>query len=150
MRAVFAGSRDEGLKAKQEVRETGNWRRVVAQYSTVDALEQVRHPEQLVVNREEVKGAVRAAIFGAPFKQVLGPLKVPQGWLVYEALTESPKRQRSFRDMAILIQHLLVSRQQERDLLRLNRHLEDKYRQESVCAEDYKSPLCRNVRKSGS
>lgn len=148
LRAVTTSTHAKAVRAQQEAQTTHDWPAIVRKYSAFEASKRVRHPGEASLNRQDAPEPLRTAVFNAPLNEVQPPLKLAEGWLVFEVVGSTPRYRRSLTDMTVALSHVLTSNQQQRDLTALMGFLSVKYRPKAVCSEDYPSSYCRNTPKT--
>jgi foldase protein PrsA len=89
--------------------------------------------------------AFNDAIFAAKKGQLEGPVKTQFGWYVFEVTKVKPASQQSLEQSEETIKNLLRSQRQQKALDDWIKDFRDRYKEQTVCADDFKVAECDNA-----
>ena len=92
--------------------------------------------------------AFNKAIFGAKKGKLEGPVKTQFGYYVFEVTKVTPASQQSLEESKDTIRNLLKSQRQQKALDRFIKDFRERYKEKTVCAEDFRIAECNNAPKS--
>jgi foldase protein PrsA len=94
--------------------------------------------------------AFNDAIFAAKRGSLEGPVKTQFGWYVFEVTKVKPASQQSLEQSEETIKNLLRSQRQQKALDDWIKDFRERYKQETVCADEFEVAECDNAPKEGT
>jgi len=135
---VSTKTKAEAARAEEALQGGASWDAVVKQYSKTpknSKAQAVKGPS-LSVGQEDLERTIYKTGKG----QLNGPVKTTYGWYVFEVTKVTPPSPQSLADVKVRIRAFLESRRRP---AAVNRFHAD-YREETVCADEFKTPECSN------
>jgi parvulin-like peptidyl-prolyl isomerase len=135
---VLASARGGAEGARQAVEDGESWKTVVKRYS----IDPKKSKAQAIDSPKPEKGleALERAVFRAAKGEIGGPVKTRPGWWVFEVTEVLPAGQ---QPLAKVRKNIAAVLQEQRRVAAFERFQKD-YRSQTVCADDFKVPECRN------
>jgi foldase protein PrsA len=117
---------------------------VAKQYS-IDEASKAQGGKLPAVAQGQQEKAFDDAIFAAERGELTGPVKTQFGWYVFEVTKVTPASQQSLEEATETIRSLLRSEREQKALDSFIEDFQDKYRDETQCADDYVVDDCDNA-----
>ncbi|HEX8054953.1 MAG TPA: peptidyl-prolyl cis-trans isomerase [Thermoleophilaceae bacterium] len=140
---VLTKDEADAKKALAELKKGKPWKDVVKKYSE-DTASKAQGGKLPGVTKGTQEKAFDDAIFKAPKGQVQGPVKTQFGFYVFQVEKVTPATQQTLQQATDTIKNLLKSQSQQKALSDFVEDFQKRYREETVCAEDYKTSQCDN------
>jgi foldase protein PrsA len=96
------------------------------------------------VTKGQQERAFDKAIFDASKGKILGPVKTQFGWYVFEVEKVTAASQQSLEQARQTIRNLLRNQNQQKSLDEFIKDFRERYKEKTVCAEDFKTAECKN------
>jgi foldase protein PrsA len=142
LNVVLTKTRGEAQQAMTALQAGQSFKEVAERFSIDE--QSKRQGGRLVV--AEGRGSIgpgRAA-FQAQQGELQGPIKTPSGYYIFEVTKVAPASKPSFDRVKQSVRAQLRVERQQRTVARFDERLEKKYREETVCADAFKVPKCKN------
>jgi foldase protein PrsA len=133
-------------KAKQalaQLKKGSAWKAVVKKFSE-DTASKSQGGKLPGVTQGTQEKAFDAAIFKAQKGEVQEPIKTQFGFYVFEVTKITPASQQSLQQATETIKNLLKSQAQQKALNDFVKDFQKRYREDTVCADGYKTSQCDN------
>ena len=143
LQVVLTKKESDAEKAKAELEDGKPWKDVVKKYSE-DTASKSQGGKLPGVTKGTQEKAFDDAIFGAQKGELEGPVKTQFGYYVFEVTKVTPATQQTLEQASDTIKNLLKSQEQQEALNDFVKDFQKRYRDETVCAEDYKTSQCKN------
>jgi foldase protein PrsA len=140
---VLTKKEDDAKKALAELKDGKAWKDVVKKYSE-DTASKSQGGKLPGVTKGTQEKAFDEAIFKAPKGEVQGPVKTQFGFYVFQVEKVTAATQQTLEQATDTIKNLLKSQAQQKALQEFVEDFQKRYRDETVCAEDYKTSQCDN------
>jgi foldase protein PrsA len=140
---VLTEKEGEAKKALAELKRGTAWKDVVKKYSE-DTASRSQGGKLPGVTKGTQEKAFDDAIFGAKEGETQGPVKTQFGFYVFEVTKVTAATQQTLQQATETIKNLLKSEAQQKALSDFVEDFEDRYREETVCHEDYETSQCKN------
>ena len=140
---VLTKKEEDAKKALAELKKGEPWKDVVKKYSE-DTASKAQGGKLPGVTKGTQEKAFDDAIFSAPKGEVQGPVKTQFGYYVFEVEKITPATQQTLQQATDTIKNLLKSQEQQKALNDFVEDFQKRYREDTVCAEDYKTSQCDN------
>ncbi len=88
------------------------------------------------------------AIFSAKKGELEGPIKTQFGYYVFEVTKVTPASQQSLEQAKETIKNLLASQRQQKALDKFIKDFRKRYKEQTVCADDFAVAECKNAPKA--
>lgn len=144
LRAVVTKTKAQAGQARRARLAHQGWAQVVKRYSAPDAPRNVVHAGEVVVTRSAISGKLRRVAFGAKQGVVQGPIKTAEGWWVFQVADVAAPQRQPYREMRIVIGHVLESQRLTKDVEKVETTLRTKYQPKTTCADAYSAAACGN------
>jgi foldase protein PrsA len=146
LNVVLTKSKGKADEAKSALDGGGNFKTVSKKYSIDEASKQQGGKLPDVAEGQQEK-AFNDAIFSAKRGSLQGPIKTQFGYYVFEVTKVTPASQQSLDESKETIKNLLRSQRQQKSLDSFIKDFRKRYKEETVCAEDYAVAECKNAPK---
>ena len=133
LRVVLTKTEGRASQAKRALQRGKSWKAVAKKYSI-----------------DEQEKAFNDAIFAAERGSLEGPVKTQFGWYVFEVTKVKPASQQSLEQSEETIKNLLRSQRQQKALDEWIKDFRERYKEETVCAEDFEVAECDNAPREGT
>ena len=140
---VLTKDEADAEKAKAELEKGTPWKDVVKKYSE-DTASKAQGGKLPGVTKGTQEKAFDDAIFKAPKGEVQGPVKTQFGYYVFQVEKVTPATQQTLQQATDTIKNLLKSQEQQKALNDFVEDFQKRYREDTVCAEDFKTSQCDN------
>jgi parvulin-like peptidyl-prolyl isomerase len=141
---VLTKTKARAEQAKQALRSGASWDTVVKRYSTTpksSKAQAVRGPKL-----SEGREALERAVYNSANGEIDGPVSTRFGWYVFEVTKVTPEAPASLAEVKDRIRAVLESRRRDAAVARFH----EDYREQTVCADEFKAPECSNGPKEKS
>jgi foldase protein PrsA len=147
LNVVLTKSKSKADEAKSELDGGGSFKSVSKKYSIDEASKQQggKLPDVAEGQQEQ---AFNDAIFSAKKGSLEGPIKTQFGYYVFEVTKVTPATQQSLDQSRETIKNLLKSQRQQKSLDRFIKDFRKRYKEMTVCAEDFAIAECKNAPKA--
>jgi foldase protein PrsA len=125
--------------------ESGQAFKTVAKEFSIDEASKSQGGKLPAVAEGQQEKAFDDAIFSAEQGELTGPVKTQFGWYVFEVTKVTPASQQTLDEAKETIRSLLRSEREQKALDGFIEKFQDKYRDETQCAEDYIVEDCDNA-----
>jgi foldase protein PrsA len=140
---VLTKKEDDAKKALVELKKGTPWKDVVKKYSE-DTASKSQGGKLPGVTKGTQEKAFDEAIFKAPKGQVQGPVKTQFGFYVFQVEKVTAATQQTLQQASDTIKNLLKSQAQQKALQDFVDDFQKRYREDTVCADDFKTSQCDN------
>jgi foldase protein PrsA len=140
---VLTKDEADAKKALAELKDGKAWKDVVKKYSE-DTASKSQGGKLPGVTKGTQEKAFDDAIFKAPKGEVQGPIKTQFGFYVFQVEKVTPATQQTLQQATDTIKNLLKSQSQQKALQDFVEDFQKRYREETVCADDFKTSQCDN------
>jgi foldase protein PrsA len=140
---VLTKKEDKAKKALGELKANKPWKTVVKKYSEDTASKSQGGKLPGVTKGTQEKG-FDDAIFKATKGDVQGPIKTQFGFYVFEVTKVTPATQQTLQQATETIKNLLKSQAQQKALNDFVKNFQKRYREQTKCADDFKTTQCDN------
>jgi foldase protein PrsA len=147
LNVVLTKNKSRADAAKSELDSGGNFKSVSKEYSIDDASKQQggKLPDVAEGQQEQ---AFNDAIFEARKGVIQGPVKTTFGYYVFEVTKVTPASQQSLEQSRETIKNLLQSQRQQKSLDTFIKDFRKRYKEQTVCADDFAVAECKNAPKA--
>ena len=125
--------------------ESGQAFKTVAKEFSIDEASKSQGGKLPAVAEGQQEKAFDDAIFSAEQGELTGPVKTQFGWYVFEVTKVTPASQQTLDEAKETIRSLLRSEREQKALDSFIEKFQDKYRDETQCADDYIVEDCDNA-----
>jgi foldase protein PrsA len=125
--------------------ESGQSFASVAKEFSIDEASKAQGGKLPAVAEGQQEKAFDDAIFAAEQGELTGPVKTQFGWYVFEVTKVTPASQQTLDDARETIRSLLRSEREQEALDSFIKDFQEKYREETQCADDYVVDDCDNA-----
>jgi len=146
LNVVLTKSAAKAKQAKSAINGGGNFKAVSKKYSIDEASKQQGGKLPDVAEGQQEK-AFNDAIFAAKKGSLQGPIKTQFGFYVFEVTKVTPASQQSLESSHETIKNLLKSQRQQKSLDKFIKSFRKRYKDMTVCADDYAVAECKNAPK---
>jgi len=129
----------------QQALESGQSFKTVATDFSIDEASKSQGGKLPAVAQGQQEKAFDDAIFAAERGELTGPVKTQFGWYVFEVTKVTPASQQSLEDATETIRSLLRSEREQEALDSFIDDFQEKYSDETQCADDYVVDECDNA-----
>jgi foldase protein PrsA len=129
----------------QQALESGQSFKTVAREFSIDEASKAQGGKLPAVAEGQQEKAFDDAIFAAERGELTGPVKTQFGWYVFEVTKVTPASQQSLEDATETIRSLLRSEREQEALDSFIEDFQEKYKDETQCADDYVIDDCENA-----
>ena len=147
LNVVLTKTKAKAQEAKDAIDGGGSFKSVAKKYSIDDASKQQGGKLPAVAEGQQEK-AFNDAIFGAKKGDLQGPVKTQFGYYVFEVTKVTPASQQSLEQSRETIKNLLRSQRQQKSLDAFIKDFRKRYKDMTVCADDYAVAECDNAPKA--
>lgn len=141
---VVTKTKAKADQAKQALRNGASWDAVVKQYSTTPKSSKARAVKGPKLS--EGQEALERAVYDSAKGEIEGPVNTRLGWYVFEVTRVTPEGQASLAEVKERIRPVLEGQRRKAAVARFH----EDYREETVCADEFKAPECSNGPKEKS
>ena len=131
-------------EARQALESGGSFKDVAKEFSIDEASKSQGGKLPAVAEGQQEK-AFNDAIFAADKGELTGPVKTQFGWYVFEVTKVTPASQQSLEEAKETIRSLLRSEREQEALEGFIEDFQEKYTDETQCADDYVVDECENA-----
>jgi foldase protein PrsA len=149
LNVVLTKTKARADEAKSALDGGQGFRQVARRYS-IDEGSKAQGGKLPDVAEGQQEKAFNDAIFKAKRGQLQGPVKTQFGWYVFEVTNVKPASQQTLQQSEDTIKNLLRSQKQQKALDDWIKEFRERYKQETVCAEDFEVAECDNAPKEGT
>jgi foldase protein PrsA len=149
LNVVLTKTKGRADQAKQALDGGQSFRQVARRYS-IDEGSKAQGGKLPDVAEGQQEKAFNDAIFAAKRGDLQGPVKTQFGWYVFEVTKIKPASQQTLEQSEDTIKNLLRSQKQQKALDDWIKEFRERYKQETVCAEDFEVAECDNAPKEGT
>jgi foldase protein PrsA len=128
---------EERANAARQALESGQSFRTVAKEFSIDEASKSQGGKLPGVAEGQQEKAFDDAIFSAERGELTGPVKTQFGWYVFEVTKVTPASQQTLEEATETIRSLLTSQREQEELDGFIEDFQDKYRDETQCADEY-------------
>ncbi|MEX2107416.1 MAG: peptidyl-prolyl cis-trans isomerase [Solirubrobacterales bacterium] len=149
-RSIVNQEREKAEKALTRLEKDNSpkaWDRVAKEFSE-DAATMQKGGLQ-TVNEEFLGEPLKDAVFGAPEGQLEGPLKAPNGFVVFEVVSSTPEGFRELEEVEAGIEGTLAQRLEEEYFTQFSAAFNAEWTVRTFCAEGYATERCANFKGDG-
>jgi len=143
LNVVLTKTEAKANEAKQAI-ESGQSFKDVAKEFSIDEASKSQGGKLPAVAEGQQEKAFDDAIFSADKNELTGPVKTQFGWYVFEVTKVTPASQQSLDDAKETIKSLLKSEREQKALDSFIEDFQEKYKEETHCADDYVVQECEN------
>jgi len=143
LNVVLTKTEAKANEAKQAI-ESGQSFKEVAKEFSIDEASKSQGGKLPAVAEGQQEKAFDDAIFAADKNELTGPVKTQFGWYVFEVTKVTPASQQSLDDAKETIKSLLKSEREQKALDSFIEDFQEKYKEETHCADDYVVQECEN------
>jgi foldase protein PrsA len=143
VRVVLTRTRAQAVAAKTALARGASWETVARRHS-IDRATRADGGKLLAVTRAEQEKRLGDAMFEARKETLTGPVKVRQGYYVFEVTRVFQPRRQSLEEARATIEKLLVSEGRRKELDAFTEAFREKWRSRTECREGYITPDCGN------
>ena len=147
LNVVLTKTKAKADEAKSALDDGGDFKSVSKKYSIDEASKQQGGKLPDVAEGQQEK-AFNEAIFSAKKNTLEGPIKTQFGYYVFEVTKVTPATQQSLEQSRETIKNLLKSQRQQKSLDTFIKDFRKRYKEQTVCAEDYAVAECKNAPKA--
>jgi foldase protein PrsA len=145
LNVVLTKTEDKANEAKQAI-ESGQSFKDVAKEFSIDEASKSQGGKLPAVAEGQQEKAFDDAIFSADKGELTGPVKTQFGWYVFEVTKITPASQQSLDEAKETIRSLLKSQREQKALDDFIKDFQEKYTDETQCADDYVVQECDNAK----
>jgi foldase protein PrsA len=146
LRLVLAKTEARANQAKQALDSGRPWKTVVKEYS-IDQSSKAAGGKLPAVVENQLEQALDEAVFSAKKGEIGGPVKTQFGYNIFMVEKVIPADQQTLEEAKPTIQQLLASQNQQKAVETWSKDFEERWKEKTECADDYKSPQCKNAPK---
>ena len=128
---------EERANTARQALESGQSFKTVAKEFSIDQASKSQGGKLPAVAEGQQEKAFDDAIFSAERGALTGPVKTQFGWYVFEVTKVTPASQQSLDEAKETIRSLLTSQREQEELNTFIEQFQNKYRDETDCADDY-------------
>ena len=143
LNVVLTKTEAKANEAKQAI-ESGQSFKEVAKEFSIDEASKSQGGKLPAVAEGQQEKAFDDAIFAADKNELTGPVKTQFGWYIFEVTKVTPASQQSLDDAKETIKSLLKSEREQKALDSFIEDFQEKYKEETHCADDYVVQECEN------
>ena len=143
LQVVLTKKEGDAEKAKAELDKGTTWKTVVKKYSE-DTASKSQGGKLPGVTKGTQEKAFDDAIFSAKKGELQGPVKTQFGFYVFEVTKVTAATQQTLQQATETIKNLLKSQAQQDALNDFVKDFQKRYREDTVCHEDFKTSQCDN------
>jgi foldase protein PrsA len=147
LNVVLTKTKGKADAAKSALDDGGSFKTVSKQYSIDEASKQQGGKLPDVAEGQQEK-AFNDAIFSAERGDLQGPVKTQFGYYVFEVTKVKPASQQSLDQSRETIKNLLRSQRQQKSLDKWIKDFRKRYKEKTVCADDFAVAECNNAPKA--
>jgi foldase protein PrsA len=144
LNVVLTKTKARAQEAKGALDDGQGFKQVSKRYS-IDEGSKAQGGKLPDVAEGQQEKAFNDAIFAAKRGQLQGPVKTQFGWYVFEVTKVKPASQQSLEQSEETIKNLLRSQRQQRALDDWIKDFRERYKEQTVCADDYEVGECDNA-----
>ena len=145
LNVVLTKTEAKANEAKQAI-ESGQSFKDAAKEFSIDEASKSQGGKLPAVAQGQQEKAFDDAIFSAEKGELTGPVKTQFGWYVFEVTKITPATQQSLDEAKETIRSLLRSEREQKELDSFIKDFQDKYTDETHCADDYVVQECENAK----
>ncbi|HEX2233547.1 MAG TPA: peptidyl-prolyl cis-trans isomerase [Thermoleophilaceae bacterium] len=149
LNVVLTKTKARANQAKGALDDGQSFRQVARRYS-IDEGSKSQGGKLPDVAEGQQEKAFNDAIFKARRGDLQGPVKTQFGWYVFEVTRVKPASQQSLEQSEETIKNLLRSQRQQKALDDWIKEFRERYKQQTVCAEDFEVAECDNAPREGT
>jgi len=149
LNVVLTEKEGDANKAKAELEDGKSFKEVAKKYS-IDEASKSQGGKLPAVAKGQQEKALDEAVFKAKKGALTGPVKTQFGFYVFEVTKVTKANQQTLEESKESIRAQLKSQKEQKALDKFVKSFQDKYRDKTECADDYKKGLaeqCGNVDK---
>ena len=144
LNVVLTKTEARANEARQAL-ESGQSFKAVAKEFSIDEASKAQSGKLPAVAQGQQEKAFDDAIFAAERGELTGPVKTQFGWYVFEVTKVTPASQQSLEEATETIKSLLRSEREQEALDSFIEDFQEKYSDETQCADDYVVDECDNA-----
>jgi foldase protein PrsA len=144
LNVVLTKTEARANEARQAL-ESGQSFKDVAKEFSIDEASKSQGGKLPAVAEGQQEKAFDDAIFSADKGELTGPVKTQFGWYVFEVTKVTPASQQTLEEAKETIRSLLRSEREQKALDSFIEDFQEKYRDETQCADDYVVEDCDNA-----
>jgi parvulin-like peptidyl-prolyl isomerase len=145
LNVVLTKTEAKANEAKQAI-ESGQSFKDAAKEFSIDEASKSQGGKLPAVAQGQQEKAFDDAIFSAEKGELTGPVKTQFGWYVFEVTDVTEASQQSLDEATETIRSLLKSEREQKELDSFIEDFQDKYTDETHCADDYVVQECENAK----
>src|ERR671915_94052 len=149
LNVVLTKTKSRADQAKGALDDGQSFRQVARRYS-IDEGSKAQGGKLPDVAEGQQEKAFNDAIFKARRGELQGPVKTQFGWYVFEVTRVKPASQQTLEQSEETIKNLLRSQRQQKALDEWIKDFRERYKEETVCAEDFEVAECDNAPREGT
>jgi foldase protein PrsA len=146
LNVVLTKNEQRAEQAKGALDGGQSFKQVAKRYS-IDEASKAQGGKLPDVAEGQQEKAFNDAIFKAKRGSLQGPVKTQFGWYVFEVTKVKPASQQTLEQSEETIKNLLRSQRQQKALDSWIKDFRERYKQETVCADDFEVAECDNAPK---
>jgi foldase protein PrsA len=146
LNVVLTKTKAKAQQAKSEIDGGGSFKTVSKKYSIDEASKQQGGKLPDVAEGQQ-EASFNNAIFSAKKGSLEGPVKTQFGYYVFEVTKVSKASQQSLEQSRDTIKNLLKSQKQQKALDAFIKDFRKRYKEKTVCADDFAVAECKNAPK---
>jgi foldase protein PrsA len=143
---VLTKTKAKADQAKSAIQDGGSFKTVSKKFSIDEASKQQGGKLPAVAEGQQEK-AFNDAIFSAKRGSLQGPVKTQFGYYVFQVTKVKPASQQSLDESRETIKNLLKSQRQQKSLDKFIKDFRKRYKEMTICADDYEVAECKNAPK---
>jgi parvulin-like peptidyl-prolyl isomerase len=137
---------EEAKAALEKDNSIGSWEKVAKKYSTDPA---TKESGGLSSGLSNSAIPLNAAVFAAPTGQIEGPVKAPNGYIVFEVEKVTPEKTQTFEEAKPQISGQLTEQANQQAFTRFISNFTSTWLSRTFCAEDFLIKRCANFEGDG-
>jgi len=147
LRIILTRTRDKAEEAKRLLEQGRSWKDVAKRYSIDEGSKRAGGELRAVPKGQQEKNLDKA-VFSAQPGRIVGPVKTPLGFYVFEVFRVTPAKQRSLSESKESIRQILVSQKQQKATEEFTKNYEKKWKSRTECRKGFVIEACKNAPKT--
>jgi peptidyl-prolyl cis-trans isomerase SurA len=151
VRLILNEDKGEVEAAKKELEKDSSpaaWKKAATKYSS-DPTSKAKGGLQEGITEEFLKGQLKTAIFDTPTGELTGPVEFEKNWVLVEVVKLNPAKVQTEAEAKPQIESTLGQQAQQEYLAEFVAGFESKWKQRTVCADDFAIEKCGNFKSNG-
>jgi parvulin-like peptidyl-prolyl isomerase len=142
LRVVLTKTEAKANEAKQALDSGQSWKTVAKKYS-IDEASKAQGGLQPAQAKGTLERSLDEAVFSAPKKKIVGPVKTQFGWYVFEVEKVTKASQQTLDQAKETIRQTLQSQNQQKALDAFVKDFEKKWKDRTECRDGYVTSVCK-------